>query len=116
MSIDKTFTKCNLSIHQLTSGDFRSEIATLQLLIKHLPEMDIESEEINPTLPAGCGGFSTPDKNLKWLTHRADSIISILESLHKQSAKIEHAVRQIESELSPGERLQILTNQPRRDS
>ncbi len=106
MTIDKTFTAYNLSIHQLTHHDFQAEIATLRLFIKHLPEMNIEINELNPTL-GELQLFTTPEKNLKWLAYRFESIIQTLETLHEQSAKIDHAVSLVEAGINPGQRLDI---------
>jgi hypothetical protein len=103
---DTTFTKNNLSIHQLMQCDFQSEIATLRLFIKHLPEMQIENEEMIPTM-GECRPFNSPEKNLKWLTFRAEQIIDQLERLHEQSAKIEHAVRLVEAGIKPGHTIEI---------
>ena len=109
MTTDKTFTAFNLSIHQLINGDFQSEIATLQLFIKHLPEMEIPGEDIIPTLADSylSQPFNTKEKNLRWLAFRANEIICILETLHHQSTKIEHAVLQVEAGIPPGHTLEI---------
>jgi hypothetical protein len=69
--------------------------------------MKIESGEL---FGIGTGvdmSFNTPEKNLKWIALRAKSIIQTLETLHEQSAKIDHAVRLVESGMIPGQRLDI---------